>query len=222
MLTRSLSGAGGAEVAVSDERAPNPGPQTDPDAALMLRVRDGEPDAFQTLVERNQRRVFGVLYRVLGRRQDLEDLAQEVFMRVYRARTQYQAKAKFSTWLYAITTRVAFNLLRTASRRPTVPLVLGEPDRGGDGPTGTVAAVSDEPQPEHALQQQELTLAVRNAIDRLPPQQRVALVLSKYEDLSYKDIADTMDTTVTAVRSLLTRARTNLRDLLTPVLRKHQ
>ena len=206
---------------MSEGITPTTAPRGDPDVALMLQVRDGKPGAFQTLVERNQRRVFGILYRVLGGRQELDDLAQEVFLRVYRARRQYQAKAKFSTWLYAIATRVALNAIRTRARRPTVSMGVHQGDRSGETPGGAMAPVSAEPTPQRVLEQRELAEAVRHAIDRLPPQQRVAVVLSRYEGLSYKDIAETMATTVTAVRSLLTRARANLRDVLTPVLKKH-
>ena len=206
---------------MSQGSTPSITPQHDPDVDLMLQVRDGKPGAFEAVVERHKQRVFGVLYRVFGRRQDLEDLAQEVFLRVYRARRRYRPSAKFSTWLYTITTRVAFNAMRTRARRPTVPMADAAPGRDVDTSGDAGMAVSAEPAPDHALQHKELVETVRQAIDRLPRQQRVALVLNKFEGLSYQDIAETLGMTVAAVRSLLARARANLRDSLLPALKQH-
>ena len=205
--------AGVGEGAVSPDESADISPQSDPDVALMLRVRHDEPGAFEAFVDRYKHRVLGILYRAFGRREDIEDMAQEVFLRVYRARHRYEPTAKFSTWLYTIANNVALNAKRTRARRPTVPLVQGDTGQAGEG-----LAVSQEPRPDSGLEREELAQAVQMAIDRLPPQQRIAVVLNKFEGFSYQDIAETLDMTVAAVRSLLSRARGNLRDALQPVL----
>lgn len=184
----------------------------DPDIRLMLMVRDDDPVAFADLVERFQHRLVAVMHHLIGSADEAEDLAQEVFLRVYRTRKKYTPKAKFSTWLFTIANNLALNALRDRQRRPVLPLEIRE-----SGPLvfrpGESAASRDEP-PAHNLQQQELAAVIRGALDDLNERQRVAIVLNKFEDMNYADIADVMGLTTKAVKSLLSRARAKLREAL--------
>jgi RNA polymerase sigma-70 factor (ECF subfamily) len=185
----------------------------DPDIRLMIRVRDDDPGAFQELVEKYQHRLVAVLHHVVGNADEAEDLAQEVFLRVYRARRKYRARAKFSTWLFTIANRLALNALRARQRRPQVPLNVN--DSGPLGPRPAEQLVRDRAnQPAQRVQQQELAAVIRRAVEGLNERQRVAVVLNKFEEMSYAEIAKVMSLTTKAVKSLLCRARTNLRAAL--------
>jgi RNA polymerase sigma-70 factor, ECF subfamily len=185
----------------------------DPDIRLMLRVRDDEPGAFTELVEQYQHRLVGVMNHLVGNVEEAEDLAQEVFLRVYRARQKYRPRAKFSTWLFTIANNLALNHLRARQRRPVVPLAVH--DSGPLGPRPAEQLVRDqEAQPVHRLQQLELAALIQQAIQGLNERQRMAVVLNKFEDMNYAEIADVMGLTTKAVKSLLSRARMNLRATL--------
>jgi RNA polymerase sigma-70 factor (ECF subfamily) len=182
----------------------------DPDIGLMLRVRADELGAFEQLVEHYRQRLVGVLHHLLGSADEAEDLAQEVFLRVYRARKKYRPRAKFSTWLFTIANNLALNVLRSKQRKPVVPLDLR--DSGPLGPRPAEQLVRDRAgQPSQRLQQKELAAIIRQALDGLNERQRVAVVLNKFEDMNYAEIAEVMGLTTKAVKSLLSRARTNLR-----------
>ncbi|MBI3098555.1 MAG: sigma-70 family RNA polymerase sigma factor [Planctomycetes bacterium] len=180
---------------------------TDPDVLLMLRCQAGEVDAFTTLVTSYQDRILNLVYRYTGDATGAEDLAQEIFVKAYGARATYTPKAKFVTWLYTIATRHCLNAIRDRSKRKTVPL----PDEevatapalraAGDGPAA-------------ALERGELHAIVRAALDALPPNQRMAVILEKWEDCSYEQISQTMGLSIPAVKSLLSRAREGLRERL--------
>jgi RNA polymerase sigma-70 factor (ECF subfamily) len=185
----------------------------DPDIRLMLRVRDDDDAAFAELVERFQHRLVAVMHHVIGNADEAEDLAQEAFLRVYRTRKKYTPKAKFSTWLFTIANNLALNALRDRQRRPMLPLEVRESGPLGPRPTETTVQAKDEP-PAASLQQQELAEVVRLALDELNERQRVAIVLNKFEDMNYADIADVMGLTSKAVKSLLSRARAKLREVL--------
>ncbi len=184
----------------------------DPDIRLMLRVRDDDAAAFAELVERFQHRLVAVMYHLVGNADEAEDLAQEVFLRVYRIRKKYRPKAKFSTWLFTIANNLALNALRDRKRRPVLPLEIQE-SSFGSGPQQGVAASRDEP-PAHSLQQQELAAVIRQALDGLNERQRVAIVLNKFEDMNYAEIAEVMGLSTKAVKSLLSRSRMKLREAL--------
>ena len=183
----------------------------DPDIRLMLRVRADDPAAFAELVERFQHRLVAVMHHLVGHADEAEDLAQEVFLRVYRTRKKYRPRAKFSTWLFTIANNLALNALRDRRRRPALPLELRDSGtivhRPGPG------AAREEPPSQH-LQQVELADVIRAALDGLNERQRVAVVLNKFEDMNYADIAEVMGLTTKAVKSLLSRARTKLREAL--------
>jgi RNA polymerase sigma-70 factor (ECF subfamily) len=182
----------------------------DPDTRLMLGVRDDEPGAFEELVEKYQHRLVAVLHHLVGDAAEAEDIAQEVFLRVYRARKKYRARAKFSTWLFTIANNLAANARRSRQRKPEVPLNLR--DSGPLGPRPAEQLVRDPgTAPSQRLQQQEMAELVRRAVEGLNERQRVAVVLHKFEDMSYAEIAGVMGLTTKAVKSLLNRARVNLR-----------
>ncbi len=189
----------------------------DPDIRLMLRVRDGDQDAFAELVGRYQHRLVGVMNHLVGHPDEAEDLAQEVFLRVYRTREKYTPKAKFATWLFTIANNLALNALRDRRRKPAVPLEVPDPSASGPWQANQLAAVREEP-PTHNLQHQELAAVIRRALDGLNDRQRMAVVLNKFEDMNYAEIAEVMGLTTKAVKSLLSRARARLREALQPYI----
>jgi RNA polymerase sigma-70 factor (ECF subfamily) len=185
----------------------------DPHIRVMLRVRDDDPAAFAELVELYNHRLITVLHHLLGRTEEAEDLAQEVFLRIYKARKKYRPRAKFSTWLFTIANNLALNALRSRQRRPVVPLNVR--DSGPLGPRPAEQLVKDRAsQPAQHMQQRELADIVRRAVEDLNERQRVAVVLNKFEDMNYAEIAEIMGLTTKAVKSLLSRARDNLRNAL--------
>lgn len=185
----------------------------DPDIRLMLRVRADEPGAFEELVENYQHRLVGVLHHVVGRSDEAEDLAQEVFLRIYRARKKYRPRSKFATWLFTIANNLALNALRLRQRKPAVPLNVR--DSGPLGPRPAEQLVRDkEGAPSQHIQQQELVDVIQRALGNLNERQRMAVILNKFEDMNYLEIAEVMGLTTQAVKSLLSRARTNLRQEL--------
>ena len=176
----------------------------------MLRVRADAPGAFEELVETYQHRLVGIMHHLVGNAEEAEDLAQEVFLRVYRSRHKYRARSKFSTWLFTIANNLAMNCLRSRQRRPVVP--LPGRDSGPLGPRPAEQLVQDKAGPPgQRLQQQELAAIVQTALEGLNERQRMAVVLNKFEDMNYAEIAEVMGLTTKAVKSLLNRARNNLR-----------
>ena len=188
----------------------------DPDVRLMLKVRDDNAAAFDELMLRYQNRLVTVLEHLVGRRDLAEDLAQEVFLRVYRARKRYVAGAKFSTWLYTIANHAAANALRSMSRRPEVNLTGRTSDSGGANILDKLALAASGAMPARQLDKTELRDIVRAALHGLSERQRMAVLLNKFEDMSYADIAATMEMSPQAVKSLLSRARVNLKEILEP------
>jgi RNA polymerase sigma-70 factor (ECF subfamily) len=189
----------------------------DPDIRLMLQVRDDEAGAFEELVQRYQHRLVGVMNHLVGNTEEAEDLAQEVFLRVYRARKKYRPRSKFSTWLFTIANNLALNSLRARQRKPVVPLIAQ--DSGPLGPRPAEQLVSDHGTgPVKRIEREELAAQVRRALDSLNERQRMAVVLNKFEDMNYAEIAEVMGLTTKAVKSLLSRARMNLRAALSGYL----
>ncbi len=182
----------------------------DPDVELMLRFQAGEDPAFSELVVKYQRSVVNTIYRYTNDRTGAEDMAQDVFMKLWHQRAKYEPTAKFATWLFRIVTNLCLNELRDRGRRRTMALV--EDDLLGDG--GERA----HERPTQVLKKEELREQVKEALQKLPNSQRLALVLDKYEDLSYEEIAARMELTTMAGKSLLFRARENLKRILAPLL----
>ena len=154
------------------------------------------------------------MHHLVGNTEEAEDLAQEVFLRVYRARKKYRARSKFSTWLFTIANNLALNALRSRQRKPVVRLNTRDSGPLGARPAEQLVAASSSSQPIRKIQKNELTDVVRRALDGLNERQRLAVLLNKFEDMGYAEIAEVMGLTVKAVKSLLCRARMNLRDAL--------
>jgi RNA polymerase sigma-70 factor (ECF subfamily) len=182
----------------------------------MLQVREGDAAAFTELVLRYQNRLLTVLEHLVGNREQAEDLAQEVFVRVFKARHRYEPEAKFSTWLFTIANNIASNALRSRNRRREV----GVPEGNGADSTplslDQLAKAASGAMPTRRLDKAEQAEMVRSAVAALSERQRMALLLAKFEGMSYQDIAQTMDLSVQAIKSLLSRARVNLKEILTP------
>jgi RNA polymerase sigma-70 factor (ECF subfamily) len=191
----------------------------DPDVRLMLQVRDDNAAAFEELVLRYQNRLVTVLGHLMNNADLAEDLAQEVFLRVYRARKRYTPGAKFSTWLFTIANNVASNARRSQSRRREVQVASS----AGSSSTGVVsidqmALAASGQMPTRQLDKAEMRAVVRQSLTALNDRQRMALLLNKFEEMSYAEIAEAMDLSPQAVKSLLSRARVQLRDVLEPYL----
>jgi len=178
------------------------------DAELMLRVKDGDEESFAGLLSKHRDPVINYLYRMVQNAAVAEELAQDVFLRVYRARHSYEPTAKFTTWLYRIATHVAFNFLRDGRvARNAVPL------EGPDGQPVPELRASD-PSVEDRLVAEARTHEIRRAILALPEKQRAAVILHKYQELDYREIAATLQCSESAVKSLLFRAYETLRGRL--------
>jgi RNA polymerase sigma-70 factor (ECF subfamily) len=188
----------------------------DPDVRLMLEVRDGNAVAFEELVLRYQNRLLTVLRHQVGSHEQAEDLAQEVFLRVYRARESYVPGAKFVTWLYTIANHVAANALRSRSRHPETPLESNRSGSMGARSLGAVLQASSGQMPTRQLDKAEMREIVQMALESLAERQRMAVLLSKFEGLSYTEIGEVMELSPQAIKSLVSRARENLREVLQP------
>jgi RNA polymerase sigma-70 factor, ECF subfamily len=184
----------------------------DPDVRLMLRVREDDQEAFAELLARYGSRIFGHFFRVLGDRQDAEDLTQEVFLRVYRSRKRYQPRARFATWLFHITQNVARNAIRSRRRHPSVQLeVLGSAD---DNSLLESLLFDRGEEPSRPVERAEVARVVRDAVSGLAGRQRTAVELHQFEDRTYNEVAARMDMSPEAAKSLLYRARNQLRESL--------
>jgi RNA polymerase sigma-70 factor (ECF subfamily) len=193
---------------------------TDPDARLMLRVRDDHAPAFEELVRRYQGRLMAIFHNTFGSREQAEDLVQEVFLRVFRARHSYTADAKFSTWLFTIAHNVAKNAKRTKARRREVTVVGDDSGPMSANPLEQMAQAASGQLPTRQVDRMERAEMVRLAMETLNERQRLAVLLSKFESMSYADIGAAMGLSVPAIKSLLTRARTNLRMVLEPYIQE--
>lgn len=195
----------------------------DPDVRLMLEVREGKAAAFEELVLRYQDRLLTVLEHLVGNHHQAEDLVQEVFLRVFRARKTYQPGAKFCTWLFRIAHHVALNALRDQQRRREVSLESRRESKEGDI-TATqldqVVQASSGAIPARQLDRAELREVVRAALGRLNERQRMAVLLNKFEGMSYAEIGEVMGLSPAAVKALLSRARAALREVLQPYLER--
>src|SRR5581483_4018750 len=225
-----LSDSGGVEAEVSTAAlnrgmlmgaTSSPGPGALPamlagaslsDADIMLRVKTGDQSAFEYLVQKYRRPIVSFMYRMARNPAAAEDLAQEVFLRVYRSRETYEASAKFTTWLYRIATNLAVNHARdTRHERPEVQVSLDEPDED----TGTTLEVPDASlNAEQAMVRQERMRAIRQKVEALPEQQRLAVIMHKYQQMDYKRIAEVLKKSESATKSLLFRAYETLREQL--------
>jgi RNA polymerase sigma-70 factor (ECF subfamily) len=182
------------------------------DADIMLRVKAGDQSAFDYLVQKYRRPLVSFMYRMARNTAAAEDLAQEVFLRVYRSRATYEASAKFTTWLYRIATNLAVNHARdTRHERPEATVSLDEPD----DETGTTFELPDSGMTaEQTMIRRERMLAIRGKVEALPERQRLAVIMHKYQQMDYKQIAEVLKLSESATKSLLFRAYETLRDQL--------
>ena len=184
----------------------------DPDAEVMLRAKAGDQSAFNYLVQKYRRPMVSFMFRMARNAAAAEDLAQEVFLRVYRSRENYEASAKFTTWLYRIATNLAVNHARdTRHERPEMQVSLDEPDEESGAtlelPDGTLNA-------EQQIVRQERMRAIRMKVEALPEQQKLAVIMHKYQQMDYKQIAEVLKKSESATKSLLFRAYETLREQL--------
>ena len=182
------------------------------DVDVMLRVKTGDESAFAYLVQKYRRPMVGFMYRLCHNPSTAEELAQEVFLRVYRSRTSYEPSAKFTTWLYRIATNLAVNHARdTRHERPEKTVRLDEPDQE----TGTTPDLADDSlTAEEELLKQERLAAIRAKVNALPERQRVAVIMHKYQQMDYREIAGVLKLSESATKSMLFRAYETLREQL--------
>lgn len=201
LLALGVSRRTGAEIVASPEGLT--------DAEVMLRVRTGDEQAFDYLIQKYRRPIVSFMYRMTHNEGVAEDLAQEVFLRVYRSRESYEASAKFTTWLYRIATNLAVNHARdTRYERPENRVNLDEPDRE----TGLPVDLADgKITAEEAILRRERLAAIRKKVQDLPERQRMAVVMHKYQQMDYKQIAGVLKLSESATKSLLFRAYETLR-----------
>ena len=185
----------------------------DEDVRLMGLISAGDTAAFEQLVERHQMLVVGTVGRMLGSNSDVDDIAQQVFIRVWKSAGRYVPRAKFTTWLLKITRNLVFNELRRSKRRAHIPIQMD--------PDAEEIPLKDEGMqaPDAAALEKELQEAIDRAIAQLPDTQRMAVILRRYEDMSYDQISDVLEISVPAVKSVLFRARTELRERLANYLK---
>jgi len=219
MATMVLNGpALGAGSAVRPGAAPDPntgvreGLDPTSDAAIMLRVAEGDEASFTYLAEKYHRPIMHFLFRMVGNQAIAEELAQEVFLRVYRARGSYRAEARFTTWLYRIATNLAVNYARdTKNERTAQTVYLDQPDEE----TGTSPDLADdEPSAEERLLRDERMAAIRRHVMALPERQRMAVLMHKYQGMDYRQIGEVLKLSESATKSLLFRAYQTLREKL--------
>lgn len=182
------------------------------DAVLMARAGKGDHQAFRELVERHQNAVIGIVAKMLGDATEAEDISQQVFVRLWKHANHYRPEAKFTTYLFTIARNLVFNESRRRSRKKEVSVEERE-----ESANLQVAAASED-EPDTALLQGELQAAIDRAIASLPEAQRMAVVLRRYEQMPYEEIATVLELSVPAVKSLLFRARTTLREALSGYL----
>ncbi len=179
---------------------------------LMMRVKQGDIAAFEKIVEIHQGAVVGTVAKMLGGMADAEDIAQQVFLRIWKSAARYQPTAKFTTWMFTITRNLVFNEMRRRQRKPALSIEEREREYH------LLAADETTSTPDRQALENELVKAIDSAIQSLPEKQRLAVVLRRYEDRSYEEIADILGLSLSAVKSLLFRARSQLKEQLQPYL----
>jgi RNA polymerase sigma-70 factor (ECF subfamily) len=191
--------------------------ELDPDAALMLRVKQGDGVAFADLVDKYKQPVMNLAYRMLRDAAEAEDLAQNVFVQVYKSAHRYEVSSKFSTWLFTIARNLSLNEIRRRSRHPTDSLDAPHPDRE-DQPYHQQEDKRNFSPPENLLHG-ELQEKVEQALTGLPENQRLAILLCRGDELSYEDISKVLGCSLSATKSLIHRGRETLKQKLKPYLR---
>ena len=185
---------------------------SDPDNQLMQRAGSGDLAAFKQLVQKHQRTVTGIIYRYTGNHSEAEDLAQDIFLKIYKATNSYVPRVQFKTWLYKVVANHCLNFFRSQKRRAFITSL----DQSSSEEYNPHIQRTDaqKEQPETILQQQELHRALIRALSELPERQRMAIILHRFEGLSYKEIATILCSSLSAVESLIFRAMNNLKEKL--------
>lgn len=194
-----------------------PDPASDPDVQLMLRVRGGDAGAFRELFEKHQRAIVNFAYHFVANRQRAEEIAQDVFLQIYRAAERYEPHAKFTTWLYRIATNACLNEVRRPEHRhPKRPLehVPDDERKRAEIAFPDPAAVAGD----DALAGRQLEAKIREVLADLPPNQRAALLMSRVDGMSYLEVAEALETSESAVKSLVFRATATMRKELAEFL----
>jgi RNA polymerase sigma-70 factor (ECF subfamily) len=191
--------------------------EQDPDAALMLRVKQGDTAAFEQLVEKYKQPVMNVVYRMLRDATEAEDVAQNVFVQVYKSASRYEVASKFSTWLFTIARNLCLNELRRRSRHPAESMDAGHPEQE-DQPWQQFEDKKTFSPPDKLLQG-ELEKKIDEALAELPENQRTAILLCRQDELSYEDIAKVLQCSLSATKSLIHRGRETLKQKLKPYLK---
>lgn len=191
--------------------------EQDPDAALMLRVRQGDGEAFAALVDKYKQPVMNLVYRMIRDMNEAEDLAQNVFVQVYKAAGRYEVSSKFSTWLFTIARNLCLNEIRRRSRHPAESMDQPHPEQE-DQPRYQLQDHSTALPPAQVLEG-ELQQKIEEALAELPENQRLALLLCREDELSYEEIAKILGCSLSATKSLIHRGRETLKLKLKPYLR---
>ena len=181
------------------------------DFQRMQRVKEGDDEAFREIVEKHRQTIFNLCMRYLGSPEDAEEIAQDVFINLYKSASSYEPKAKLSTLLYRIAVNLSLNRIRDRKRRRWISL-----DTVSDKAAANSAAAN--PGPHDLMEQRERQLEVRRAVDSLPPNQRTAVMLKRFQGLSYEEIADVMSCSISAVESRLHRAKQTLKKRLSSLV----
>ena len=190
---------------------------TDPDAALMMRVKEGDREAFTALVEKYKQAVTNFVARTIGDATEAEDLAQNVFVQVFKSAHRYEVTAKFTTWLFTIARNLCLNEIRRRSRHPAQSLDAATAADGDHAPRQFEDTHIISP-PDTVLHD-ELEAMVQEALNALPENQRTAILLCRQGDVSYEEIAKVLGCSVSATKSLIHRGREVLKEKLKPYLR---
>ena len=191
--------------------------ELDPDAALMLRVKEGDASAFTELVDKYKQPVMNLVYRMLHDATEAEDLAQNVFVQVYRSASRYRVSSKFSTWLFTIARNLCLNEIRRRGRHPADSIHAPHPEQE-DQPWQQFEDKQTFSAPDNLLQG-ELAEKIEAALAQLPENQRSAILLCRHEEMSYEEIARVLGCSLSATKSLIHRGRETLKERLKPYLR---
>lgn len=184
---------------------------SDPDVILMLEFQKGNKASFEALMRKYYGRVLNFVYRFVNNRDMAEDITQDVFVKIYKSASGYKPKAKFQTWVFTIAKNTAFNEYRHLNRQG---YSLDESFSDGSESYQSVLIDEQAEKPDERLKKAETVKIIREALQALPEQQRAAVILRRYQNFSYEEIAQTMGTSVKAVKSLLNRAKENLKNML--------
>ena len=191
--------------------------ERDPDTELMLQVKKGDEAAFEELVDKYKQPVLNLVYRILRDATEAEDLAQNVFVQVFKSADRYRVEAKFSTWLFTIARNLCLNELRRRSRHPADSLEAAA-ETQEEHPARQFEDKASVSAPDHLLRE-ELTSKVQDALASLPENQRTAILLFKEKEMSYEEISKILDCSLSATKSLIHRGRETLKQKLKPYLR---